>query len=86
MDIDLPGIDGYEATRRVREHPALRSVPVVAVTAYALSGDHAKAFAAGCNVYVPTPFSPRRCSTRCATWCDGEAALVDHWSPSPLAA
>jgi two-component system cell cycle response regulator DivK len=59
MDIDLPGIDGYEATRRVREHPALRSVPVVAVTSYALSGDDAKAFAAGCDAYVAKPFSPR---------------------------
>ena len=59
MDIDLPGIDGYEATRRVKDHPALRSVPVVAVTSYALSGDDAKAFAAGCDAYVAKPFSPR---------------------------
>ena len=59
MDIDLPDIDGYEATRRLRELPALRSVPVVAVTSYALSGDDVKAFAAGCDAYVAKPFSPR---------------------------
>jgi two-component system cell cycle response regulator DivK len=59
MDIDLPGIDGYEATRRIRQQPVLRSVPIVAVTSYALSGDDAKAFAAGCDAYVAKPFSPR---------------------------
>ena len=59
MDLDLPGIDGYEATRRIRQQPVLRSVPIVAVTSYALSGDDAKAFAAGCDAYVAKPFSPR---------------------------
>ena len=59
MDIQLPGIDGYEATRRVRAHPALRQVPIIAVTSYALSGDDVKAMEAGCTDYVPKPFSPR---------------------------
>ena len=59
MDIQLPGIDGYEATRRVRAHPALRQVPIIAVTSYALSGDDVKAKEAGCDGYVPKPFSPR---------------------------
>ena len=59
MDIQLPGIDGYEATRRVRAHPALRQVPIIAVTSYALSGDDVKAKEAGCTDYVPKPFSPR---------------------------
>jgi two-component system cell cycle response regulator DivK len=59
VDVDLPGMDGYEATRRLRTHPELRAVPVVVVTAYALSGDEAKAFAAGCDAYVAKPFSPR---------------------------
>jgi two-component system cell cycle response regulator DivK len=59
MDIDLPGIDGYEATRRIRAHPGLRGVPIIAVTSYALSGDDARAFAAGCDAYIAKPFSPR---------------------------
>jgi two-component system cell cycle response regulator DivK len=59
MDIQLPGIDGYEATRRVRAHPDLRQVPIIAVTSYALSGDDVKAMEAGCNGYIPKPFSPR---------------------------
>jgi len=59
MDIQLPVIDGYEATRRIKAIPGLNSVPVIAVTSYALSGDEAKARAAGCDGYVAKPFSPR---------------------------
>ena len=60
MDIQLPGIDGYEATRRIKADPELREIPLVVVTSYALSGDDAKAFAAGCDGYVTKPFSPRK--------------------------
>ena len=59
MDIQLPGIDGYEATRRIKAKPALRATPLIVVTSYALSGDDAKAFAAGADAYVSKPFSPR---------------------------
>jgi two-component system, cell cycle response regulator DivK len=59
MDIQLPIIDGYEATRRIRSNPELRQIPIIAVTSYALSGDDAKARAAGCDGYVAKPFSPR---------------------------
>jgi len=59
MDIQLPGIDGYEATRRIKANPALRGIPVIAVTSYALSGDEVKAREAGCDGYVTKPFSPR---------------------------
>lgn len=59
MDIDLPGLNGYEVTRRIRAIPDLRRIPVIAVTSYALSGDDQKAFAAGCDGYVTKPFSPR---------------------------
>lgn len=59
MDIQLPGIDGYEVTRRLRQNPALARTPIIAVTSYALSGDDAKALAAGCDAYVAKPFSPR---------------------------
>ena len=59
MDIQLPILDGYEATRRIRASVELKSIPIIAVTSYALSGDDAKARAAGCDCYVAKPFSPR---------------------------
>ncbi len=59
MDIQLPGLDGYEATRRIKANPALRAIPIIAVTSYALSGDEVKAREAGCDDYVAKPFSPR---------------------------
>jgi two-component system cell cycle response regulator DivK len=59
MDIQLPGVDGYEATRRIKGDPALRAIPIIAVTSYALSGDDQKAMQAGCDAYVTKPFSPR---------------------------
>jgi two-component system cell cycle response regulator DivK len=59
MDIQLPGIDGYEVTRRIRADPALRAIPIIAVTSYALSGDDQKALAAGCNGYIPKPLDTR---------------------------
>ena len=59
MDIQLPVMDGYEATRRIRSNPDMKAIPIIAVTSYALAGDEAKALAAGCNAYVTKPFSPR---------------------------
>ena len=60
MDIQLPVIDGYEAARRIKADPTLRHIPIIAVTSYALSGDEAKALAAGCDGYIAKPFSPRQ--------------------------
>ena len=59
MDIQLPGIDGYEATRRIKANPKLQKIAIIVVTSYALSGDDVKAFEAGCDAYVAKPFSPR---------------------------
>ena len=59
MDIQLPVLDGYEATRRIKGNPALRHIPIIVVTSYALSGDDVKAFEAGCDAYVTKPFVPR---------------------------
>lgn len=59
MDIQLPVLDGYETTRRIKADPACAHIPIVAVTSYALSGDEVKAYRAGCEVYVAKPFSPR---------------------------
>ena len=60
MDIQLPVLDGYEATRRIKSDPTLRDIPVIVVTSYALSGDEEKARAAGCDAYVTKPYSPRQ--------------------------
>ena len=60
MDVQLPVLDGYEATRRIKSDPNLQHIPVIAVTSYALSGDEAKARSAGCDGYIAKPFSPRQ--------------------------
>ena len=60
MDIQLPELDGHQATRRIKADPDLRPIPIVVVTSYALSGDEAKALAAGADAYVTKPFSPRQ--------------------------
>ena len=57
MDIQLPTIDGYEATRQIKANPDLRHIPIVAVTSYALSGDEAKTMAAGCDGYIAKPLA-----------------------------
>jgi two-component system cell cycle response regulator DivK len=59
MDIQLPIMDGYTATRLIKGDPALKSIPIIAVTSYALDGEEKKARAAGCDDYVPKPYSPR---------------------------
>ncbi len=60
MDIQLPLLDGYEATRRIKANPALSAIPIIVVTSYALGGDQDKARAAGCDAYISKPFSPRQ--------------------------
>jgi two-component system, cell cycle response regulator DivK len=60
MDIQLPIMDGYEATRRIKANPELKAIPIIAVTSYALSGDEGKALAAGCDAYITKPYSPRQ--------------------------
>ena len=60
MDVQIPLLDGYEVTRRLKADPALRNIPIIVVTSYALSGDESKARAAGCNAYVSKPYSTRQ--------------------------
>jgi CheY-like chemotaxis protein len=59
MDIQLPGIDGLELTRRLKADPATRRITIVALTAYAMKGDHQKVLEAGCDGYIPKPIDTR---------------------------
>ncbi len=59
MDVMLPGLDGYEATRRIKGNAVLRHIPVIAVTSYALDGEEGRAEEAGCDDYFSKPVSPR---------------------------
>jgi len=58
MDIQMPIIDGYEATRQIKADPNLTSIPIVAVSSFAMKGDEEKARVAGCDDYVTKPYSP----------------------------
>ncbi len=58
MDIQLPVLDGYEATRQIKADPSLKATPVIAVSSFAMKGDEEKARASGCDAYVTKPYSP----------------------------
>jgi CheY-like chemotaxis protein len=58
MDMEMPQLDGLSATRRIRKIASLRTVPIVAVSAYGADQFRGQALAAGCDEYVSTPFEP----------------------------
>jgi CheY-like chemotaxis protein len=58
LDIQLPGMNGYETARRIRAEPELAGIPMVALTSYAMAGDQEKALGAGCNGYIEKPINP----------------------------
>jgi two-component system cell cycle response regulator DivK len=58
MDIQMPVLDGYEATRQIKADPDLKPTPIIAVSSFAMKGDEEKARAAGCDHYVTKPYSP----------------------------
>ncbi len=74
MDIQLPGMDGLELTRRLKADPATRDVTVVAVTAYAMKGDEERARAAGCDDYLPKPIDVDALPARVEGWLAAQAA------------
>ena len=59
LDIQLPKIDGFEVTRRLRQIPEFSHIPIIAVTAYAMRGDEEKVVEAGCDAYLPKPINTR---------------------------
>ena len=58
MDIQLPVLDGYDATRQIKALPGCAAVPIIAVSSFAMKGDEEKARASGCDDYVTKPYSP----------------------------
>ncbi len=58
LDIQLPQMDGYAVARELRKNPALKEVPIVAVTSYAMVGDRERTLEAGCNGYIEKPINP----------------------------
>jgi two-component system cell cycle response regulator DivK len=68
MDLQLPGIDGFELTRRLKADPATAGIVVGAVTAYAMTGDEDRARAAGCDGYLPKPIDTRTLAATIAAY------------------
>jgi CheY-like chemotaxis protein len=60
MDIQLPVMDGYEATRKIRAQEDTKDIPIIAITSYAMVGDKEKTLAAGCTAYVEKPIDPEK--------------------------
>jgi two-component system cell cycle response regulator DivK len=69
MDIQLPDISGMEATRRLKADEETGTIPIIAVTAFAMSGDEAKILASGCDAYIAKPFNVAEF-----------LRLVEHWA------
>ena len=78
MGIQLPIMDGYEVTRKIKADPAMRSIPIIAVTSHALDGEEQTARAAGCDGYVPEPYSRANCSRKFGSACAGRCDRLLH--------
>jgi two-component system, sensor histidine kinase and response regulator len=82
MDVQMPGMDGYETTRRLRELPELRELPVIAMTAHATRWDREQCLRAGMNDYIAKPFDPARLVSMLEHWIAGAATRE---APAPIA-
>jgi CheY-like chemotaxis protein len=71
MDIQMPGVDGLELSRRLKADPATKEILIVALTAYAMKGDREKALAAGCDGYLAKPINTRTLPSIIASYLDG---------------
>jgi CheY-like chemotaxis protein len=77
LDIQLPGMDGYEVARQLKLIPSLADVPIVAVTSYAMEGDRARGFEAGCVGYIEKPINPETFVKEITPF------LPDDWKSGP---
>ena len=77
MDIQLPGMDGLEATRKLKQQPTTADIPVIAVTSYAMKGDREKALAAGCAGYVTKPIDKNTFIQEVAAHMGGKSRIED---------
>ena len=73
MDMSLPGIDGWEATRQLKADPATRAIPIIALTAHAMAGDREKALAAGCDDFDIKPIDLDRLLAKIEALLGGKA-------------
>lgn len=73
MDVQLPGMDGLALTRQLKTDPRTCDITIVAMTAYAMKGDDARAFGAGCDGYISKPIDTRRFATDVARYLDQQA-------------
>ena len=86
MDVMMPGMNGLDATQRIRQYQALRRTPIVAVSAYGADEYRSLALEAGCNEYVSTPFEPRALARLLTSLLAGEessylnaqASVLEH--------
>jgi len=83
MDINMPEMDGYAVTRKIRQLPGFRDLPIIAMTANAMAGDREKALAAGMNDHVAKPIDVRELLNALRTWI--KPASKKFFQPSPLA-
>jgi two-component system cell cycle response regulator DivK len=79
MDIQLPVLDGYAATRQIREDDTLKEVPIIAVTSSAMVGDREKALEAGCTANVEKPINPKAFLAEMKHYL-GDASVAPHHS------
>lgn len=82
MDLQLPGMDGLELTRRLKADPARQRITILALTAYAMKGDEDKAIAAGCDGYITKPIDTRSLIKLVDTYLDGRTAASESGESS----
>ena len=70
MDIQLPKMNGYDTTRTIKSDPALKGIPIIVITSYALSGDDQKAFDAGADDYMAKPYAPKDLLEKVEAWLE----------------